>query len=240
MDNKIAFSRKSIVIFTIILILIALISTCSWQAEEQRRRDEEIATAEGLARVINSTFSGKTDLRVSNISGTIDVTSVNRSWIFDSKLKATLPFSVDYFVDLSALSLDKVRFDKASRTLFVEVPAVRISEANINLAKGTLGDIEGWWVSRKASKALVNRAVKLANQTAAKESAKPENIEKARTEARQRISGLLEFPLDASGMGKVRVVVRYPSDAGTIDERWDVSRSIQDVLDEAQQRRLGG
>lgn len=240
MDSKVEFSRKSIVIFTIVFILCVLIGTCSWRATEERRRDEEIATAEGLARVIDSTFSGKTELLVATLKGTIDVTTVNRGWIFDSKMKARLPFSVDYFVDLSALPLEKFRYDKTSQTLFVQVPDVRIAEPNINLAKGSLGDIKGWWVSREASKALVNRAVKLANQKASQEAGKAENVEKARTEARQRISGLLELPLVASGMGSVNVVVRYPSDGGKSDERWDVSRSIQDVLNEAAQRRLGG
>lgn len=239
MESKVEFSRKSIVIFTIIVILAALLGTCAWQAREENRRDEEIATAEGLARIIGTTFTGTTDLRVAVLKGTIDVTSIDRGPIFDSKLKATLPASVDYFVDLSAMSLAQVRFDQTTRTLFVEVPDVRIAEPNINLAKGKLGDIEGWWASRRASAALVNRAVKLANQKATEESAKPEFIEKARAEGRRRISHLLQLPLAASGMGSVRAVVRYPSDAGKIDERWDESRSIQDVLDEAQQRRSG-
>ncbi len=240
MEKTLKISPKQLAIGAAVLILVLLVAMCQMSAAEEQRRNEEIATAEGLARILGTTFSGTTDLKVATLSGTIDVTSVDRGPVFDSKLKATLPASVDYFVDLSALSLDQVRFDKASRTLFVEVPNVRIAEPNINLAKGKMGGIEGWWVSRRASAALVNRAVKLANQKAAEESAKPELIEKAQAEGRQRISELLQLPLDASDMAKVRVVVRYPSDAGKIDERWDVSRSIQDVLDEVEQRRAGG
>jgi hypothetical protein len=237
MDSKIELSRKSIVIVTIVLILCALVGTCAWQAREERRRAEEIATAQGLARVIVSTFSGKTELLVSDIKGTIDVTSVNHGWIFDSKLKGTLPFSVDYFVDLSALSLEKFRYDKTSRTLFVHVPDVRIAEPNINLAKGSLGDIEGWWVSREASKALVNRAVKLANQKANEEAVKKENIEKARAEARQRISGLLDLPLQAAGFKDVKVVARFPTEGSDEASYMDLSRSYNEVLEDAASNR---
>ena len=73
---------KQIVLAAVILVLILLAATYQWRAAEERRRDEEIATAEGIAQVLTATFAGRTDLKVSNISGTIDVTSVDRGPIF--------------------------------------------------------------------------------------------------------------------------------------------------------------
>ena len=161
------------------------------------------------------------------------MTSINHGRIFDTKLKGTLPFLDDYFVDLSTLSLDKVRFDNVNRTLFVEVPEVFITPPNINLEKGTLNDIEGWWVSRSAARDLVNRAVKLANRKATEEAAKPENMEKARVEGRKRIANLLSIPLQATGRGElqgVRISVRFPTDGIRGGDPWDVGPTISEVL----------
>jgi hypothetical protein len=108
MDKNLRITPKQIAIALVVFVLVAWVATCQWRASEERRRDEEIATAEGLAQVVSSTFAGRTDLKVSNVSGTIDVTSVNHGTIFNSKMKATLPYSVDYFVDLSGLAADEL------------------------------------------------------------------------------------------------------------------------------------
>ncbi len=240
MEGGLTISRKTLGAVIGAILLLGLIAF--WQAgeTERKRRDEEIATAQGIARVLTSTFAGKTDLRVASVNGTIDVTSVNQGSVFASKLNGTLPFSVDYFVDLSGLSLDDVVFDPATRSLLVTIPDVRVAAPNIDLANGTMGNAQGWWVSRQASQALVTRSVKLADAQAMATANAPENLAQARAEGRARVAKLLELPLEASGIGDVRVEVRYASDGKPSDERWDVSRSIQEVLDESAQRRAGG
>ena len=135
-NGRMTFTPKRVGLAIAALVLVLLLASWQWRAAEERRRDEEIATAEGLARVLTATFAGRTDLKVSNISGTIDVTSVDRGPIFSSEQRATLPFSVDYYVDLSKVDADDARYDPRSRTLTVEVPPVRIAEPNIDLTKG--------------------------------------------------------------------------------------------------------
>ena len=240
MDKTLKISPKQLAIGAAILVLVLLVGMWRMNVNEQKRRDEEIATAEGLARVVGATFTGSSDLKVAVLEGTIDVTSIDRGPIFDSKLKGRIPASVDYFVNLSNQSLSRVRYDAKTRTLFVEVPDVRIAKPNLSLAEARFGEAEGPWVSRRASAALMNRAVKLANERAKTEASKPELVEKARAEGRTSISQIMQKPLEIAGMADIRIVVRYPSDAGKIDERWDVSRSIQEVLNEAQQRRAEG
>lgn len=239
MDGGLNISRTTLGKVIGAILLLAVIALWSWKAAEDKRRAEEIATAQGIARVIATTFAGKTDLRVAAVNGTIDVTSINNGAVFQSKLNGTLPFSVDYFVDLSGLTLDDAKYDPQAKRLLVTIPDVRVSDPNIDLTRGKMGNMQGWWVSRQASQALVTRSVKLADQQAEATAREPANLAKAREEGRERIAKLLELPLEASGIGDIDVEVRYASESGKSDERWDVSRSVKDVLDEAAARRTG-
>lgn len=236
-QSRMRFTPKQVLVAFAILVLILLVATCQWQAAEERRRAEEIATAEGLAQVLTATFAGRTDLKVSNISGTIDVTSVDRGPIFRSEQRATLPFSVDYYVDLSRVDVDDTRYNAQTRTLTIEVPSVRIAEPNIDLTKGKVGSAEGFWVSRRASADLIRRGLTLTRAQAEKTAAKPENLQRARDEARQRISALLELPLQAAGHDDVTVAVRFPTDKTDDPSYLDASVTYNEAIAEARRRR---
>jgi hypothetical protein len=238
MAQTLNITPKRIIIAVIVLILVLGVATCQWRAAEERRQEEEIATAEGLAQVVSSTFAGRTDLKVSNVSGTIDVTSVNRGTIFDSKLKATLPYSVDYFVDLSSLSRDDARYDPVSKSLLIEVPEVRVAEPHIDLTKGKVGEAEGFWVSRGASANLVSRALKLTREKADQNAREPENLKRAKEEARARIAALLEVPLQTTRFEDVNVVVHFAGDERASDPSYlDLSTPYNEAIAEAQRRR---
>ena len=229
---------RQIVLAAAVLILIAVAASWQWRAAEERRRDEEIATAEGIAQVLTATFAGRTDLKVSNISGTIDVTSVDRGPIFSSEQRATLPFSVDYYVDLSAVDLGDTRYNPQSRTLTIEVPPVRIAEPNIDLTKGKVGTAEGFWVSRRASADLIRRGLTLTRTQAAQTAARPENLQRAQVEARQRIQDLLKLPLDAAGHDEVRIAVRFAGEPGDDPSYLDASVTYNEAIAEARRRRV--
>ena len=240
MEGRLTISRKTLGTIIGALLLLGLIALWQSREAEKKRREEEIATAQGIAQVLTSTFAGKTDLRVASVNGTIDVTSVNQDSLFSSKLRGTLPFSVDYFVDLSGLSLDDAKYDPATKRLLVTIPDVRVAEPNIDLAKGRMGNAQGWWVSRQASQALVTRSVKLADAQAEATAREAGNLNRARDEGRARVAKLLELPLKAANVGDVTVTVRYANEGTSSDERWDVSRSVQEVLDEAAAKRRAG
>ena len=231
------FTPKQIVLAAVILVLLLLAVTYQWRAAEERRRDEEIATAEGIAQVLTATFAGRTDLKVSNISGTIDVTSVDRGPIFSSEQRATLPFSVDYYVDLSKVDLGDTRYNSQSRTLRIEVPPVRIAEPNIDLTRGKVGTAEGFWVSRRAGADLIRRGLTLTRTQAAQTAAKPENIQRAREEARQRIQALLKLPLEAAGHDDVSIAVRFAGEPGDDPSYLDASVTYNEAIAEARRRR---
>lgn len=237
MEQALKNTPKRLAIGVVAAILILLVATCQWRAAEERRRTEEIATAEGLAQVLTATFAGRTDLKVSNISGTIDVTSVDRGPIFKSEQRATLPFSVDYYVDLSKVDVGDARYNPRSRRLTIEVPAVRIAEPNIDLTTGKVGAAEGFWVSRRASADLIKRGLRLTRTQAEKTAAKPENIRRATSEARQRIQALLELPLRAAGHEDVSVAVRFADDPRDDPSYLDRSLTYNEAIAEARRRR---
>jgi hypothetical protein len=214
----------------IVLLLVGAIAFCAWQKSEDRRRQEEITTAEGIARVVSSTFSGKDKLLVGVQSGTLDVTSVNHGTLFDSVQKIIVPFSVGYFLELGQLDLSHYRWDRSTRTLIVAVDGIELGEPNIDESKSSVIFTKGIWVSREASINLAHRAAILSVKGARAEAEKPENLRKARDEGRSKFAQLLQGPLQIAGLGDVNVVVRYPQDGLSNGERWDVSPSINEVL----------
>jgi hypothetical protein len=64
--------------------------------------------------------------------------------------------------------------------------------------------------------------------------AEPANLAKAQVNAEKVVAALARTPLEAAGLGPIQVRVVTPA-AGVGDgERWDVSRSIEQVLADRQ------
>ena len=212
--------------------LVLLAGYFLWQRAEKRERAEELATAQGLVKVLSATFHRQNALNVGEVEGAFDVTSIDPGQIslLRSAQKVKLPYSISYSVDLSNMSADRYRWDKDSRTLVVEAPDVTIGRPNIDEARRQTLATQGLFVTRGAADNLSRRAAVQANAAAAAEAARPVHIERARANARRAIAAMLQTPLELSGMGKVRVVVRFPQDAPPDGERWDVGPSIAEVL----------
>jgi hypothetical protein len=217
-----------------LLLMVALLAGAAlYQSHRTHQRQiEELAQAEGLVKVLSATFSGRNALKVGEVNGWFDVTSVDPGAIalLRSAQKVKLPYSIDYSVDLSRLGPDDYRWDAEHRTLMVEAPAIGIGQPNIDEARRQTLATSGLFVTRKAADNLSRRAAVMANRAAIGEAKKPENLARARDNARRAISGLLETPLEVAGMGKVKVLVRFPEEGYRDDERWDVSPSIAEVL----------
>ena len=106
-----------------LLLLAALVlggfSWWSRHSAEQARQREELAQAQGIVRVLSATFADKAALKVGEVTGTLDVTSVDPGAVplLRSAQKATVPYSVGYAMDLRQLGPDDYRWEPASRTL---------------------------------------------------------------------------------------------------------------------------
>jgi hypothetical protein len=208
------------------------------RAAEQKREREELAQAQGIVRVLSATFESKAELKVGEVRGTLDVTSVDPGAIplLRSAQKATIPYSVGYTLDLRDLGADDYRWDPASRTLTIRVPLVRPEPPNIDESRRDVSSTQGIFVTRGASTNLQRRASSLATAKAAEVASEPANLARAQADAEKLVASLAKAPLEASGLGPVNVRVVTPA-AGVRDgERWDVSRSIEEVLRERQGR----
>ena len=218
---------------TVVIIIIAiLIAIFFAHRAEEKRQQEDLAQAQGIARVLSATFSRQNALKVGEVSGTFDVTSVDPGMIriLKSSQKVTLPFSIDYSVDLSGLDASDYRWDAEHRRLLVEAPAIKVGDPNVDESRRSTIATSGIFVTREAADNLSRRAAGLANRAAVKEANKPEHLAKARENARASIASLLETPLEVAGLGNVEVVVRFPGEGTRNTERWDTSPSIAEVL----------
>jgi len=221
----------------LLLIAALLLGGLGWWAQhraEQRRVEEQLAQAQGIVRVLSATFQNKAALKVGEIHGTLDVTTVDDGAlpILRSAQKATLPYSVGYTLDLSRLDARDYRWDPATRTLTIRVPLVTAEPPNIDETRRDVQGTSGLFVTRGASINLQRRASQLATAKAGEVAAEPANLAKAQANAEQVVADLARAPLDAAGLGPLTVKVVTPA-AGVRDgERWDVSRSIAEVLAE--------
>jgi type II secretory pathway pseudopilin PulG len=238
-DLKRRVKLRHIVLLVGALLLALLAYNWFQQREAERERQEQLAQAQGIARVLSATFSEQNRLQVGEVRGALDVTSVDPG-LFEalrSTQRATLPYSVQYTMDLSGLDLDDFRWDANSRTLTVVAPDVAPGEPNIDESRREVQRTSGLFVTRQASENLSRRAAGLATTAAASRARRPEEMQKARENGRQALEGLIELPLAAANINNVDVVVRYAHEGRRSNERWDVSPSIADVLRNAEAAR---
>jgi type II secretory pathway pseudopilin PulG len=238
-DLKRQVKLQYIVLLVGALLLALLASNLFQQRQAERERQEQLAQAQGIARVLSATFSEQNRLQVGEVRGALDVTSVDPG-LFEalrSSQRATLPYSVQYTMDLSGLDLDDFRWDANSRTLTVVAPDVAPGEPNIDESRREVQRTSGLFVTRQASENLSRRAAGLATGAAARRARSPEEMRKARENGRRALERLIELPLAAANITNVDVVVRYAHEGGRSDERWDVSPSIADVLRNAEAAR---
>jgi hypothetical protein len=221
------------------LLLIAVLLAGGiiwWRADraEERRIEEELAQAQGIVRVLSATFSNKAALKVGEINGTLDVTVVDPGAVplLRSSQKATVPYSVGYTLDLTALGADDYRWEPGARTLTIRVPLVSAEPPNIDEANRAVAGTSGLFVTRGASTNLARRASQLATAKAGQVAAEPANLAKAQANAEKVVADMARTPLEAAGLGPVTVRVVTPVSGVRDGERWDVSRSIEQVLAE--------
>lgn len=222
--------RWAALLAVVVLIAGGLLWLQSYRAEQLRR--EQRIEAEGITTVLNATFAKASKLKVGEVKGALDVTSVDPGLIeiLRSSQSVTLPYSVDYTVNLSGLDPDKFRWSAKSRTLLVEAPAVVAEAPNIDETQRKLNETSGLFVTREAADNLSRRASSLASGAAAREAARPEHLAEAQANARTAVSQMIETPLSVAGIKGVKVVVHFPSDGYRDGERWDVTPSFEEIL----------
>lgn len=222
------------------LAVIAAAAWLSWDRFAETRL--ETLPEEGgapVTQIVTAKLTGSGTLKVAELSGIVQATASDirgLGWLRSDQV-VKMPYSVGYFVDLSKLGSDDLQWDAQSRTLIVDAPDVTAAAPNTDEGRRTLVETSGLFVTRSAAEALSQRTSIRAAAVAQKEAASPERMAQAREMGRQAVARLLAQPLAAAGLGDVRVVVTFPPErAAQNRERWDVSKSVDQVMREREAR----
>ena len=199
-----------------------------------RREQNEVEQTQ-LDKIVVALRETRNRLEVYRISGTVTTKREVRGGPLDillGEMSAKQPWSTSYFINMRDLSLDDYIWDERTRTLLVRAPAVTADAPNIDESKQIV-DYGGLIITRDMQTQLRQEVAKGARKQAVDEAAKPEHMAAATQAAREALVRNLKSPLEAAGFGDVSIVVRTPVDGRKSDgERWDVSRSIAEVLAE--------
>jgi hypothetical protein len=128
-----------------------------------------------------------------------------------SRQVAVIPARVDYAVDLGKVGRDRMRWNLASKTLTVRLPALEVTRPNLDEARAQYLR-EGVWITRAAQDKLTRDNTKLAERLAVEQAANPVLMGLARSAAKDAIRQNLAIPLQVAGFGDVRLSVTIDGD----------------------------
>ena len=213
-----------------LLVLVAGVAAYRWWTPRYTVTREDDGAA--VSRVVVASLSRASALKVATVSGTVQsVASASRlRGLLTSDQVVKAPFTVDYTVDLSRLGGRDVAWDPRHRILSVNVAEVVPEAPNIDLSRATLVSTRGLFVTRSAAAEMFQAGAGRARRAAEVEAAKPQWMALARENARRELERLLAAPLAAAGTPPRAVHVIFPFERRGPDARWDVSRSVDDVL----------
>jgi hypothetical protein len=231
--NRVGVQKALAVIGAVALLLLGVSAYRWWYPRAvQVERNDGLA----IARVVDAKLSDTTDLRVTVLAGTIatDIRDVRVGGVLQSRRTAKLPFTADYFVDLSKLERRDFLWNGKDRLLTIVVPDVRVAAPNIDETRAFDVRTTGVFVTRGAMETMARRASNSAQRIARAEAGKPVHIRRARDQGRRAIAGLFERPLRVAGIDAT-VRVRYAGEATRNDDQWDLSRSLEEIFAEGRE-----
>jgi hypothetical protein len=223
-----------------ILAVAAVLLIFAW-TQYSARKEAERSLGLDAARIVSAQFSTKADLRVGTLRGELVASGKDKGLLglLPSEQVTALPYTVDYYLKLSELDQRAYRWDAQSKTLTIDVPDVTVAPPNIQEAAAQ-SQQKGLFISRRAAQELARQVSQRAAAKSRQEALKPENLNRARENARAEIARMSGQPLAAAGLANVRVAVRYPweprSPSAAPVERWDQSRAMEEVLKERREQ----
>lgn len=145
-----------------------------------------------------------------------------------------MPGTVRYEVDLAKLTPSDVIWDAGSNTLSVRLPPIEIDGPQIDLAQLREYGSGGILSHVTDADAQLDTANRRAGQAELVRQARdPAPMKLARDATRRAVESSFAMPLRAAGID-AQVKVRFADDPTSSNERWDTSRSLQEVLGNAQ------
>ncbi len=161
------------------------------------------------------------------------VTSKQSQLGFTTEKTLIMPGMVRYEVDMAKLTQSDVAWDNSSKMLSVRLPAVEADGPQVDLNAvreyGSGGVLTTFTDAEKRLDAANRRAGQIELIRQARE---PAMIKLARDATRRAVERSFAMPLRAAGIDAT-VAVRFADEPIANTERWDTSRSLQDVLGNA-------
>lgn len=128
--------------------------------------------------------------------------------LLKSRQIAVIPARVDYTLELSRVTRDRLAWDDADKELTVTLPPLAVSRPNLDEARAQYLR-EGVWITTTAQDKLTRDNTRLAEQQAVQQAANPVLFDLARSAAREAVRQNLAIPLQVAGYGNVTVTVRF-------------------------------
>lgn len=125
-----------------------------------------------------------------------------------SRQVAVIPARVDYTLDLSQMTRERLAWNEDARRLDVQLPPLRVSRPNLDEARAQYLR-EGVFITAEARDKLNRNNTRLAEQQAIAQAANPVLMDLARSAAKDAIRQNLAIPLQVAGYGEVTVTVRF-------------------------------
>jgi len=224
--------RRNLPLLVLVVAALAGLAFYAWSQREARVEAEQTLGLDA-SRLLAEHFSKRGDIRVATLSGNVVARGEDEGFMGLTRSQQTtrLPFTVDYFIDTGRMEPSSYRWDEETRTLTIDIPDVEVARPNIDEAAGQTQQ-QGVYISRRASLDLARQTSERAAARSKQAAERPENLNRARENARAVVARMAQGPLEAAGLDDVRVAVSFPWEPkGQSDgERWDESRRIEDVL----------
>ena len=225
--------RLSKSLIALMLAAVALLGLSAW-SQYRARMEAERTLGLDASRVVAAHFSKAAAVKVGTLSGKTVARGTDEGFLglVKSEQTTTIPFTVDYFVDVARIDQRSYRWKPETKTLTVDIPDVTVAKPNIDETAGR-SQQSGLYISRRASLELAKQTSQRAAARSQEAARKPENMQKARDNAKAVVARMAQGPLAAAGLGEVKVAVSFPweAKAGSA-ERWDQSRRMEEVLEE--------
>ncbi|MDR6127347.1 hypothetical protein QE361_000694 [Sphingomonas sp. SORGH_AS802] len=158
------------------------------------------------------------------------VTSTQSQLGFQTQKTLIMPGTVRYEVDLAKLTQRDVAWNPETHTLSVRLPPVEVDGPQVDLnatREYGSGGVLSTFTNAEAQLDAANRRAGQAELL--RQAREPTAMALARDASRRAVERSFTMPLRAVGVD-AKVVVRFADEPVANDERWDVSRSIDEVL----------
>jgi len=157
------------------------------------------------------------------------VTSKQNQMGLTAQKTMIMPGMVRYEVDLSKLRQRDVRWDANTRTLRVVLPPIEVVGPEVDFNHIREYGAGGILMALTDAEAQIDSANRNAAQTELIRQAREETpMRLARDATRRAVANSFAMPLRAAGLD-AQVEVKFPDEIGA-SERWDVSRSLDEVF----------